>query len=346
MTNKEIAKMLNISPAALSLIINHKPGVSDETRKRVLSKLNEMGLGHLIKQVPSASVNNSLCFLIYKRHGEILDVHPFFLLLLESIETRARDYGYNVMICTIDKRKPMEPQFEHLKNLNTKGIIIFATEMEDEDLEMFFQLSVPVVSLDNDFTRLSINTVAINNQMGTYQAVEHLVQNGHRRIGYFKSKARISSFRERESGYKAALNHFGLFFLPEDIIDIHFTEEGAYRDMKNYLMSHAVMDLPEAFVCDDDTSVVGAMRAFAESGIRVPDDISIVGYNDRPSCELTIPPLTTINVSKFGLTANAVDELMKMIEHGETIVSEERSRKVRIGTNLVVRESVKNKMPK
>lgn len=96
MTNREIAQKLGISPAALSLIINHKPGVSDSTRDRVLTELQEMGCDNLIKKAPAVPSNN-LCFIIYKRHGEVLDLHPFFLLLMESIETRARSYGYNIL---------------------------------------------------------------------------------------------------------------------------------------------------------------------------------------------------------------------------------------------------------
>ena len=97
MTNKEIAQKLGISPAALSLIINHKPGVSDATRTKVLSQLKEMGYGNLIKKV-SAPAGTNLAFIIYKRHGEILDLHPFFLLLMENIENHSRSFGYNIIL--------------------------------------------------------------------------------------------------------------------------------------------------------------------------------------------------------------------------------------------------------
>lgn len=339
MTNRELAKTLGISPAALSLIINHKPGVSDTTRAAVLAQLKEMGQEHLIKKAPTQPGCN-ICFIIYKRHGEILDLHPFFLLLMENIENHARTYGYSILLYTMDKRRPMEPQIAHINELDCQGAIIFATELQEEDMEIFQGLQIPLVALDNDFPRLTCNTISINNQMGTFQAVEHLVKNGHSRIGYLKGSMRISSFAERERGYADALSCFGLSFQPEDILEVHFTEEGSFRDLRLYLEQNPSASLPTAFVCDDDTIAVGAMRAFAEKGIRIPEDVSVIGFNDRPACEVTIPPLTSVNVSKHALAVEAVDELMRLMEGKERPAEETRSRKIRIGTRLAARESV------
>lgn len=344
MTNRELAKKLGISPAALSLIINHKPGVSEATRTAVLAQLKEMGLDHLVKKAPSPPGRN-ICFIIYKRHGEILDLHPFFLLLMENIENHARTYGYSILLCTIDKRRPMEPQIEHINALDCQGAIIFATEMQDEDMETFRGLRLPMVALDNDFSRLTCNTISINNQMGTFQAIEYLVRNGHSRIGYLKGSMRISSFQERQKGYEDALAYFHSVLRPEDILVVDYTEEGSCRDIRRHLEQSPPLPLPTAFVCDDDTIAVGAIRAFTEKGLKVPEDISIVGFNDRPACQVTVPPLTSVNVSKHAMAAEAVDELMRLIEGRDGAVSEIRSRKIRIGTKLIIRESAARLLP-
>lgn len=342
MTNKEIAQKLGISPAALSLIINHKPGVSDATRTKVLSQLKEMGYGNLIKKV-SAPAGTNLAFIIYKRHGEILDLHPFFLLLMENIENHARSFGYNIILYTVDKRRELAPQLSYLNTLNCQGAIIFATEMQDEDIALFQKLPYPFVAMDNDFSRLSCNTVAINNQMGSFQAIEHLVKMGHKRIGYLKCNIRINSFVERENGYRAAMEHFGLNLDEKDIITLHYTEESSYRDMREYLesfdRSHA--SLPTAFVTDDDTITVGVLRALTEQGYQVPEEISLVGFNDRPACQVTVPPLTSVDVSKHAISVETVDELLRMISNREKEIPELRSRKLRIGTKLILRDSVK-----
>jgi len=335
MTNKEIARKLDISPAALSLVLNNKPGVSATTRKRVVAKIEEMGYSHLIKK--SAQQSTNICFVVYKRHGEILDQHPFFLLLMESVESQARKYGFSILLMTIDNRYPIEPQIAHLDGMDARGAIIFATEMLEEDLPFFDKLHMPFVALDNDFTRFNINTVSINNQMGTYQAIQHLVGLGHKRIGYLKCSTRISSFVEREKGFRDALSHFDLELETQFVFVARYTEEGSYQDFKAHLKENR--EIPTAFVTDDDTIASGVMKALRESGVSIPDDISIIGFNDRPNCEISTPPLSSINVPRHSFGAEAIDSLMRLIEKKEKAEANDRSKKTRIGTQLVVRGS-------
>ena len=335
MTYKEIAQLIGISPAALSLALNNKPGVSDATRERVFQKVKEMGYDHLIKK--SARQSTNLCFVVYKSHGEILDQHPFFLLLMESIENQARSYGFSILLMTIDKRYPIEPQIAHLDGMDARGALIFATEMLEQDLVFFNKVQMPFVALDNDFTRLNINTVSINNQMGTFQAIEHLAENGHEKIGYLRSSTRISSFNEREKGFVDALSHFNLELEPKFIFTTRYTEEGSYQDFRKHLNEKP--ELPTAFVTDDDTIASGVMKALQEYGISIPDDISIVGFNDRPSCEISSPPLTSINVPKQSFGAEGIDTLMRLIEKKEQSETNGRSKKIRVATQLVVRGS-------
>lgn len=335
MTNKEIARQLDISPAALSLVLNNKPGVSGATRERVLAKIEEMGYAHLIKKGAQQSTN--ICFVVYKRHGEILDQHPFFLLLMESVESQARKYGFSILLMTIDNRYPIEPQIAQLDSMDARGAVIFATEMLEEDLAFLSKLRMPFVALDNDFTRANINTVSINNQMGTYQAVEHLVKLGHSKIGYLKCRTRIASYVERERGFRDALAEFGLELEQQYIYETRYTEEGSYQDFKACLSEGA--QLPTALVTDDDTIASGVMKVLQEKGIAIPEAISIVGFNDRPSCEISSPPLTSVNVPRQSFGAEAIDSLMRLIEKLEQTESSGRSKKVRIGTQLVVRGS-------
>lgn len=339
MTNKEIAKLLSISPAALSLILNHKPGVSDQTRATVLQKLTEMGYAYLIKPVQKeASIDQTICFIVYLKHGQILNQHPFFLLLMESIESHARKFGYNITLITMDSKSPVTDQLNAIFRLNPKGIILFATEMLDEDIKLFMSLPFPYVAIDNDFPYLDVNTVAINNQLGTYQAIEYLVQQGHSIIGYFHSSDYINSFAERKEGYINALKYFNLKLNPDFMFEVHYSEEQSYQDIYKILQN--TPSLPTAFVCDDDTIAVGALRAFTALGYKVPDDISLIGFNDRPNSQITQPPLTSVNVPKGSFGSATVSALISVIEKRERN-SWERSLKTRIGTQLVIRDSVK-----
>ena len=343
MTYKEIAKELSISPATLSLVLNNKPGISEGTRQRVLDEVERLGLAHLIKINPPASTSaGNLCFVVYKRTGSVLDQHPFFLLIMESLESQAHQNGYNLLINTIDGRSPVIPQIMRLNEMDIQGVVIFATEMEDTDLDYLRELRHPFVVMDNNFTLSNINTVAINNEMGTFQAVSHLVKQGYRKIGYLKCSERISSFRERERGYTSALEHVGLSLDPADVLEARYSEEGSYRDFKHIFSTPR--ELPRAFFTDDDTIVSGFMRALAEKGVRVPQDISIVGFNDRPSCELFSPPLTSVDVPKHSFGAEAVDTLVQLIKkHEESGVRNRygRALKIRICTQLVERQSTR-----
>lgn len=339
MTNKEIAKLLGISPAALSLILNHKPGVSSRTRESVLQKIREMGFSNLIKPLPSDNPPlRTICFIVYLRDGRVLNQHPFFLLLMESIESHARKYGYHITLITMDSSIPAEEHLKSVVNIAPEGIILFATEMLDEDISVFMDFPIPCIAIDNDFSHLDISTVAINNQQGTFQAVEYLVSQGHRRIGYLHSIQSISSFDERKNGYISAMKHFNLELAQDDIYEVHYSEEESYQDICRIFKDNP--DHPTAFVCDDDTIAVGAMRAFHILGYNIPEDISLVGFNDRPSAALTQPALTTIDVPKSAFGAAAVDSVINLINKKKNN-GWSNSLKTRIGTLLIIRDSVK-----
>jgi len=341
MTNKQLAEYCHISPTAFSLIINQKPGVSDATRMRVINELKALGITNIISNAskPAEKKVKNICFVIYKKDGAILNVQPFFMLLMENLEKRARKYGYNIILQTVEKQSSMEDQIQYINSLTADGAIIFATEMSDDDIHDFDMLSKPLLAMDNNFSHLPVNSVSIDNQMGTYQAVEFLVNNGHTKIGYLAGKSRISSFIEREKGYREALHSFHIDLDPDYCYQLACSEEGSYQEFREILKRSP--KLPTAFVSDDDVITAGVIRALKEFNISVPSDISMIGYNDRPICEITYPKLTTISVSKNSFAIEAIDSLMSILEKiGENI--EYRSTKCRIQTKLLIRESVKS----
>lgn len=340
MTNKELAEQLNISPTALSFILNHKPGVSSATRNRVLKQLEELGLSHLVNTAPSspkasASSLKILAFVVYKRHGKILDRHPYFLLLMESLEQRAQNFGYSLIIKTLDKSKDMEDQLHALRQCKAMGYLFFGTEMLDDDISCLKTLDRPFLIMDNNFSFHALNTVSIDNQLGTYQAIEYLYNMGHRKIGYLWSEARISSFDERRQGYIAAMKHFGIEPQMKYSHMLPYTEELSYQSFKEILKQKP--ELPTAFVSDDDTIASGAMKALNEWNIQVPEDISIVGFNDRPLCKETTPKMTSVNVPRNSFGAEAIDAMIRIIDNANPT---HRPLKIRIGTQLAIRDSV------
>lgn len=347
MTLREIAKLIGVSPATVSLVVNDKPGISDKTRALVKQQLQQHGLYDQLKaQLTKNQLKThhnvkqkNIVFVIVKSTGEILDSHPFFMLLMQYIMLRAKSYGYNVLLADIDFRGNPKEQVEYIKSLDAYGLLVFATEMSNKDLSIFDNISLPIVFLDNEFTTLDVNSVAINNEMATDQVINFLVNNnGIKKIGHLKSKISISSFQEREDGLKRALKKFNLQL--DKTIEVRVSLEGCYQDLCAYLSTltnEELANLPQAFIADDDTAAIAAIRAFSDFNINVPNDISLIGFNNRPDCNLSDPKLTTIDVNKEYLAMQSVDLLINLIDKNPKI-----SIKQRVSTSLVARDSVRN----
>lgn len=285
------------------------------------------------------------CFLVYKCTGQILDRHPYFLLITQILERRAAEYGYSMMIRVLDKNSNPAEIIPSEKAVD--GMVLFATEMNDEDFVIFSKLKYPVVALDNALSHTDCNAVSINNEMGTFQAVEYLAKTGHRRIGYFRSTIDISSFFERCAGYLKGAEELGVPIRSEDIHRVGYTDEESYRDILQYLQTlDPDAGMPDAFVCDDDPIAFGALRAFAQCGIRVPEDVSIIGFNNHSNCQITKPPLTSVEVRSDGFLPGSIDLLAELIRKKSGSTGKNSlpvSQKIQFATNLVIRDSVKNR---
>ncbi len=330
---KDIAAMLNLSPAAVSLVLNNKPGVSEEVRHTVLDKIKELGCEYLLKRITPNG--KTIGFVIYKRHGRIIGQSPFFSLLIESIDNHARKHGYSITIIHIDKTSLLESQIEYIKSCNCAGLIIFATEMLSEDLSEIKALNIPFVITDNYFVEEAVDSVAINNEQGTYEAVRHLYEMGHRKIGYLHSKIYLTSFQERKQYFFAALKKFGIKGMEKYVYSVGYPEDETCSDFIKIL--NTTKDLPTALFADNDIIAYGAMKALKEKGLRIPDDISIIGFDNRPTCLMTEPMLTTIDVPKDVFGALAVSALINKIES-----KYDGFLKTEIGTSLISRDSVKH----
>ena len=329
---KDIAEMLGVSTATVSLVLNNKPGVGEQKRQEIIQKIKELGCEYMLKGV---SVNKgSIGFVVYKRCGRIIDESPFFTYILEGITNSINSYGYNLSFIYMNKNMTQEEQRMQLMSSNCSGLIIFGVEMQREDLQVFVDTGLPFSILDNSFQESDVDSVAINNMQGTTKAIQYLYDMGHREIGYIRSKVRINSFDERYQVYKSCLKKLGLEFRKEFVMDVDYSETEVRRDTREYFKENKV--LPTAFFVENDFLACSAMQEMQELGLRVPEDISLVGFDNRPISQLVQPNLTTVNVPKNIFGPSAVDLLMTRMKN-----KREQSLKIEIGTNLVSRDSVK-----
>ena len=332
---KDIADRLGLSTATISNILNNKPGVSAETKTLVLNELKRLNCEYLLKDTSAKTLeqNGYIGFVVYKNYGTIISESPFFNYTLETITQTAQQNNYNIKFIYLDKYASLSYKISQLENSNCDGLIINAVEMQTDDLKLFSHINIPFIFLDNSFQTDNVDCIAINNVQGTYNAMEHLYAMGHRKIGYIKSNIPITSFKERFAEYQLHLKELGLEYISDYVVEIEYTEKQAKETIAHYLKNPCQ---PTAFLADNDLLAVFAMQAFKENGYVVPDDVSFIGFDDRPICTMIEPKLTTIAVPKDLFGASAISMLINKLSQQYT-----SSIKINIGTSLIIRDSVK-----
>lgn len=329
---KDIAKMLGVSTSTISLVINDKPGVSEDKRREIIQKILELDCGYLLRKIKSDREN--IGFVVYKRKGNIVDESPFFSYFLEGISERLKNLDYNLTVLYMSSNMSRAEQEEIINSSKCVGFILFAVEMIYEDMQVFKDSRFPFVMLDNSFMVNDVDTVAINNASGIRTAVNYLVQKGHKKIGYIRSKVAINSFADRFTAYRNTLEQNGLEFKEEYVALVQYSDMEARKDMREYIKG--ADELPTAFVSDNDLVACGAMKGIIDAGLTVPGDISIIGFDDRPIASMSMPSLTTMMVPKDVFGNNCVDLLI-----GKINTHRAYALKMDIGTMLIERESVR-----
>lgn len=329
---KDIARELGLSPAAVSLVLNNKPGVSEEKREEILRKIKEYDCEYLLKD---GGVNRGdVGFVIYKCGGAVIDEYPFFNYLSESVTRAMERNNYTMSMMYLDKNMPLSDRYLALENYRYAGYIVYAVEMYPEDMEIFLKLNVPCVFLDNPFPGLAVDTVTVDNYLGIYQGFEYLYQMGHREIGYIKSKFPIICFEERMQAFEDCMRRRGLTYRDEYVMNVSYMELETEEDVEEYLDMHA--ELPTAFMADNDLLACRAIQVFKRRGIKVPDEVSIVGFDNRPICSFTEPKVTTVQLSGDEMGELAAEMLMKKLGKERKYTA-----KYKLGTKLIENESVK-----
>ena len=321
---KDVAKELGISPATLSLVVNERPGISDTTRAKVLGLLKKKGYDYLINSEKSTEPAGGVAaftdrknsatigFVTYRKGGELLGYNSFFPMIIQGMENQARKSGYKLAYISMDAENSGE-EVRFITDTNCCGIVILATEMHYSDLAVFEDLGLPTVVLDNNFFLKDTCSVSVDNRQGTFLAMKYLKNLGHRRVGYLRSKVAINSFDERFVEAVAAASQLGMEDVNEYTYEIGYPVENAQNGMGKIL--ERGLPLPTAFMADNDLVAVGAMRAVREFGLKVPEDISFVGFDDRPICTICDPPLTTVQISKEDFGAEAIALLIRILDN-------------------------------
>lgn len=340
-TAKEIAELLHVSPSAVSLALNGKPGVSNATRELIINTAAKYNYAASQRQ-KSISATNSIRYVIYVGEGLVVNEISFHSIVLQGIEATAKKLGYNVLVNYFYSNRDETNQINAIFQ-NTAGVILLGTELDESSLFLSFsdiiqQSNIPLVVVDNVTFHTEVDCIYTDNQRGAYKAIKYLIEQGHTEIGYFSSLQRILNFDERSEGVQRAIADHPQATVK--VIPVDFSSEKAYHDICLWLKKNP--DLPTAFFADSDVIAFGAIRAFHKFGYQVPKDASIIGFDDMPACEMVTPPLTTIQVMKDLMGSKAMDILHHRIAERAESPSAEPTGIFRtaISTNVKVRRSV------
>ncbi len=324
---KKISELSGFSVATVSNALSNKRGVNKDTAERIIKIARECGY---IKEEKIKRIK----LVTYRDSGAVFTESPFFSRLLDSIEAESRRLGYDVSIVNLYRRHTdYEESVRELLNDTMSAFLLVGTEMNEEDAKVFADGSMPLVMVDNYFEDLCFDTVLMDNEDSVVKAVNFLIENGHRDIGYLQGDTRIRNFVSRGRGYRRALLDNGI--TPDDdwVFSVNPSVMGAFDGINRYI--EAGRKMPTAFFADNDMIALGAMQALQKNGFSIPEDISIIGFDDITLGEAFSPGLTTVSVDIPAMGRLAVRRLVEQIQNRDDAHS-----CTRLYNNLVVRGSV------
>ncbi len=299
---RKISEDTGFSMSTVSNALNRKKGVNKETAEKILKTAQKLGY-RMEEDI------TKIRFVIFRRDGLIIDESFFHPAVIEGVEHQAKLMGYEMVFSYVDiNDADYREQLADILADMQSAVILLGTEMLEEDYEPYARAGNRIVLLDGRSEKYAFDSVLINDTEAAAEAVEYLVQKGHTRIGYLQGESRIQAFRSREKGYYQVMNQHGYAVRPEYIATLGTRIETAYQKMKEYLSR--TKEVPTAFFADNDVIAIGSMQAMKECGYRIPQDISVIGFDDIAYGIVSDPPLSTVHVYKQELGARAVRELL------------------------------------
>ena len=339
-TLTDIAATVGVAPMTVSRVLNQSGYVSDKTRDRVLSVVKEMnyrrnGLARSLKLQRTNTIGLVL--------GDISN--PYSTELARAVRQTATARGYNLFICISEHSAEEDiAAFESLASHSVDGIIV-ATRTNasgDKCLESIVENNVPVVAIGRDLYHEKIDYISADNLIGGFEATRHLIDLGHKRIGFIGATLESGTTKlKRLQGYLDALKAYHIKVderlvtgRKEAVTGVpgYSTEEIGYEGMKRLL---SLPNRPTAIFARNDFTAIGAMTAIKEVGLKIPEDVAIIGFDDIPLAVHTSPPLTTVRQPVRQQGQIAAEWLLQKIENAAQLPREERI----LDCELIIRDS-------
>ena len=329
-TIHDVARKAGVSSATVSHVINNSRFVAPETRQRVMDAIESLryrrdGVARSLRRAKTSTIGVIIADI----------TNPFFADLVRGIEDRiyGHEEGFNLILCNTDEDAAKERLYlDVLQEKRVEGLIIVPTGENAASLEELVRAGLPIVFADRFIEGLGVDSVVVDSEDGAFVLTSHLIASGHRRIGVLRAMLSATTLEQRIEGYHRALDVAGIPFDPAQIISCKHSIEDAHQAGLRILDSP---DRPTAVFCTNNYMTLGMVQAITDRGLRCPQDIAVVGFDDFAWAASFSPRLTALAQPAYELGKEAADILMKRI--GQSVFATPVHRILK--GNLIIRES-------
>jgi LacI family transcriptional regulator len=331
-TIKDIARIAKVSHTTVSRALNNKSRIHPQTKEKILSIARELNYQPNFFARSLVTKRTKILGLVITTIA-----NPFYTELAQGIETTARSLGYNIILCSTDYELSNEKQnIDMLRSKGVDGIIFTSAHIGDPNIIELAEEGFPMILVNrrtyHPTVREKVDYVGVDNIFGGFLAVEHLIRLGHERIGIIGGSSESSVGFERLEGGKKALETYGLEAREDYFLEGDFLKESGYQGGKRFLR----MDKPPtAIFATNDYMALGTYQAIVEEGVRIPEEIALVGFNDIEFTSMRGIDLTTVGQKKYEMGALAVKKLVERIKGEGT----ESSKEVILEPELIIRRT-------
>lgn len=331
-TIRDVAKLAGVSISAVSRALNDYKDINPETKARILRAAREL------HYYPTASArqlvtNRSHTIGVYFPDLNPGLTQPFIASLLNEIKFTVGAHGYDLLLFANTKAPFDEINFlDRVKHRDVDGVMLFTHP--EQALEELANSTVPVVAVDHMIHGKNMGTVTSDNRRAEHELVERLYRNGYRTFGYVHGEMTLHVSVERIQGFYSGMRAVGLTPSPQWIIPGTFHLESGWKAAEKFL---ELSTLPEVIICAADVIAIGMMQVFLQHGIQIPDEVSIVGFDDIQSASYVFPQLTTIRQDTQAMGKLAAEVLVSLIEDGAIALPQHHV----LPTSLVVRQTTR-----
>lgn len=330
LTLEEIGRRAGVSRSTVSRVINNHESVSPSVRERVLRVIEETGYRPHAAARSLAAQRTRVIGLVIPRSVQAFFSDPYFPRLIQGITQACNGHEYTLSLFMFHSEA--EERYLYPRVLSrgfVDGVIVSSSPQDDPLIPLLLESDMPFVTVGRPLVSGPVSYVDVDNVVGAYNAVAHLIRLGRQRIGHIAGPPNTSVGQDRRQGYVNALVERDRPVREELIVEGDFTEIGGYLAAQKLLAAGA-----DAIFASSDKMAFGALRALRATGHRIPDDVAVIGFDDLEAASTTQPSLTTVRqpIRQTGVTATEV--LLEIIENGDG-----PARRVILSTELVVRES-------